>query len=151
MPLRSDSHCKPSVRTWLYSNKLSAFVVGILIYLLLTLAVLNWYPDDVEQMTWVDREVFNHKIISQYQLSDNISQQQVLQRLGSPDITAALQADNQLYQVLYYRTHRNTPDGITTADECTALLFKNRRLIAIGDPAVQQYQTLASTADKVAM
>ena len=147
MPLHNDNHSKPSVLAWLYNNKLSAFAIGILIYLLLTLAVLNWYPDDVEQMTWVDREVFNHKIISQYQLSDNISQQQVLQRLGSPDITAALQADSQLYQVLYYRTHRNTPDGITTADECTALLFKNRRLIAIGDPAVQQYQTLASTAD----
>ncbi|WP_166838845.1 DUF3192 domain-containing protein [Rheinheimera pleomorphica] len=147
MLLRSDSHSKPSALVWLYNNKLSAFAVGILIYLLLTLAVLNWYPDDVEQMTWVDREVFNHKIISQYQLSDNISQQQVLQRLGSPDITAALQADNQLYQVLYYRTHRNTPDGITTADECTALLFKNRRLIAIGAPAVQQYQTLVSTTD----
>ena len=147
MPLLNEQSTKPGVVAWLHGNKVSAlFITGILLYLLLTMAVLYWYQDDVEQMTWVDREVFNHKIISQYQLSDNITQQQVLQRLGSPDITAALQADSQLYQVLYYRTHRNTPDGITTADECTALLFKNRRLIAIGELAVQQYQSLASPA-----
>jgi outer membrane protein assembly factor BamE (lipoprotein component of BamABCDE complex) len=128
-------------------SKLTAFIAAAAVYVLLTLAVLFWYQDDVEQMTWVDREVFNHKIISQYQLSDNISQQQVLNRLGSPDITSALHQDNALYQVLYYRTHRNTADGITTADECTALLFKDRRLIAIGDTAAAQYQTLTANAD----
>jgi hypothetical protein len=128
-------------------GKLSLFIAGLLVYLLLTLAVIFWYQDDVDQMTWVDREVFNHKIISQYTLNDNIVQQQVLERLGSPDITAAVRKSDSLYQVLYYRTHRINADGITTADECTALLFKNRRLIAIGETAVAQYKAVAAYAD----
>ena len=126
------------------SRKLTFFLSGLGIYLLLTLAVLFWYQDDVEQMNWVDREVFNHKIISHYQLNDAISQDAVLQRLGTPDITAAVQHQQQVYQLLYYRTHRNAADGITTADECTALLFKQRRLVAIGDLAVQQFAAVSA-------
>ena len=126
------------------SRKLTFFLSGLGIYLLLTLAVLFWYQDDVEQMSWVDREVFNHKIINSYSSTANIQQQEVLQRLGSPDITTAVQQNNTLYQLLYYRTHRSVADGITTADECTALLFKNRRLIALGEPAVTQYQAIAA-------
>ncbi|HEY9041851.1 MAG TPA: DUF3192 domain-containing protein [Rheinheimera sp.] len=128
-------------------SKFTGFMLGVLIYMLLTLAVLFWYQDDVEQMTWADREVFNHKIISQYTLSSGINQQQVLDRLGSPDITVAKQQGHTLYQVLYYRTHRDTPDGITTTAECTALLFKNRQLIAIGESAVLQYQAVRGSAD----
>jgi hypothetical protein len=126
------------------ASKLSYFAAGVLVYILLTLAVLLWYQDDADQMNWADREVFNHKIINQYQLSDAITQQQVLQRLGSPDITAAVQQSEGVYQILYYRTHRSAADGITTTDECTALLFKNRQLIAIGEAAVLQYQTFSS-------
>lgn len=128
-------------------SKFTGFILGLLSYVMLTLAVVFWYQDDVEQMTWADREVFNHKIISQYNLNSGITQEQVLNRLGSPDITAAKQQGHSLYQVLYYRTHRATPDGITTAEECTALLFKNRQLIAIGEPAVTQYQTVHSSAN----
>ncbi|MBZ9612865.1 DUF3192 domain-containing protein [Rheinheimera maricola] len=127
----------PQRRKWPF------FAFGLLVYLLLTAAVLLWYQDDVEQMAWMDREVFNHKIINQYQLSDNISQDMVIQRLGTPDITAAVQHDNAVYQLLYYRTHRNAADGITTTDECTALLFKQRRLLAKGDAAVQQYAAVS--------
>jgi hypothetical protein len=136
---------QPKVRRFRL-GKVGLFSTGLAVYLLLLLAVLFWYQDDVSQMTWADREVFNHKIISQYQLSDNIMQQQVLERLGTPDITVAQQHGNGIYQVLYYRTHRDTPDGITTTDECTALLFKNRRLIAIGDAAVTQYQAITAHA-----
>ncbi|MDX1391357.1 MAG: DUF3192 domain-containing protein [Rheinheimera sp.] len=141
-------HLKAQLNTALKRpGKLSYFIAGLLSYLLLTLAVIFWYQDDVEQMTWVDREVFNHKIISQYALPGNITQQQVLDRLGSPDITAAVKQNSDLYQVLYYRTHRVNADGITTADECTALLFKNRQLIAIGDSAVAKYKAAAAYAD----
>ena len=128
----------PQRRKWPF------FLLGILIYVLLTAAVLLWYQDDVDQMAWADREVFNNKIISQYQLNDNISQDMVLQRLGTPDITAAVQFNEQVYQLLYYRTHRNAADGITTADECTALLFNQRRLVAMGDAAVQQFAAVSA-------
>ena len=143
MPL-SDNTIKPKpLVSWLRHNRVAVFIGALALYALLTLLVLLYYPDDVEQMSWVDREVFNHKIISRYQLADNLSQQQVIARLGSPDITAAVKVDNQIYQLLYYRTHRSAPDGITTADECTALLFKNRRLVAIGDDATAQYQAVS--------
>lgn len=122
------------------------FGIALLIYVLLTMAVMFWYQDDVEQMNWIDRQVFNQKIIAQYPLKDNVTQQQVLSRLGSPDITQALQKSGVIYQLLYYRTHRHAADGITTTDECTALLFKNRILIAKADEAVAQYQNIASQA-----
>lgn len=132
--------------TQLRFGKFSGIIFGLVVYVLLTAAVLLWYQDDVEQMNWADREVFNHKIISKYQLNDTVLQQQVLARLGAPDITFAQQQGKVLYQVLYYRTHRSKADGITTADECTALLFKNRRLIAIGDAATSQYQAATTSA-----
>ncbi|MBU1310599.1 MAG: DUF3192 domain-containing protein [Gammaproteobacteria bacterium] len=136
----------PAIIYKLVSNKLVWMTAGLLLYILLTLAALHWYPDNVEQMNWADREVFNAKVIRQYNAQGSIQQQQVLDRLGSPDITAAFNHHADIYQVLYYRTHRRTPDGITTADECTALLFKNRLLIAIGDTAVSRYQSLSANA-----
>ena len=132
--------------TWpetLRQNKMLWFVSALLLYVALTLAALYWYPDDVDQMNWADREVFNAKTIKQYDINTAISQQRVLDRLGSPDITSALQHNNHFYQLIYYRTQRKTPDGITTADECTALLFKDRILIGIGNEAVTHYQTLS--------
>lgn len=136
----------PVVVSKLISNKLAWLLAGLLLYILLTLLALFWYQDDVEQMHWADREVFNAKIIRQYPAAGTIDQQQVLDRLGSPDITAAFAHNADIYQVLYYRTHRRTPDGITTADECTALLFKNRQLIAIGENAVSRYHSLRADA-----
>lgn len=130
------------------SNKLLCFALAGVSYILLTLAALYWYQDDVDQMHWADREVFNAKIIRQYRVEQQLSQQDVLDRLGSPDITAAVQQQQHIYQLLYYRTHRNTADGITTADECTALLFKNRILVALGEDAVRQYRQLNVPAIK---
>lgn len=117
-------------------------VVGLGSYLLLTLAVVFLYQDSTEQMNWVDREVFNAKIIAEYKPHTGLSQTEILQRLGSPDITEAVKVKHDIFQVLYFRTHRNNPDGITTADECTALLLKNRQLVAIGPDAVKQFTAI---------
>jgi hypothetical protein len=40
---------------------------------------------------------------------------------------------------MFYRTQHRQADGITTEDECTALLFENNELIAWGDSAYQSY------------
>lgn len=128
-------------------RKWTWFSIGLLVYLLLTATVFFYYQDDVDQMTWVDREAFNDKLINQYKLTDNLTQDDVMRRLGTPDITEALLQDKDLYQVLYYRTHRSVADGITTADECTALLFKNRKLQAIGEDAVQRYSAISGHAN----
>lgn len=121
---------------------LALIIVGILSYVLLLLAVMFFYKDDSEQMTWQDREAFNAKIIHKLDINRQLTQDEITSRLGVPDITAATRKEDAVYQLLYYRTHRKVADGITTADECTALLFKNRQLQAIGDKAIEQYQAL---------
>ena len=47
------------------------FFAGFILYLLLTASVLLFYKDDPAQMTWQDRENFNAKLISGYNLADD--------------------------------------------------------------------------------
>lgn len=123
-------------------------VSGFILYLLITVAVLFFYQDDPEQMNWQDRETFNHKFISKLDISEGLQQQHVIGRLGSPDITFAKEENNTIYQVLYYRTKRSQPDGITTADECTALLFKDRKLVAKDDAAIKQFEAISGNDNR---
>lgn len=116
------------------------FTAGVALYLLATTAVLCFYPDSPAQMNWQDREAFNAKFIQRLDVSKPIQQEYLISRLGSPDITEAYRDGEQVYQLLYYRTHRKAADGITTADECTALLFIDRSLHSIGTSAVVRYQ-----------
>lgn len=118
------------------------FGIGIISYALITLAVLLFYKDDPAQMSWQDREAFNHKFISRLDVNANLTQEDIIRRLGGPDITEAVRYEQQVHQLLYYRTHRKLADGITTADECTALLFINRQLVALADDALNLYQDL---------
>lgn len=125
------------------------FVAGIAIYLLATLAVLCFYPDNPAQMNWQDREAFNAKFIQRLNVADTVHQEYLISRLGSPDITEAYRHNDQVYQLLYYRTHRKAADGITTADECTALLFIDRKLNAVGDSAIARYLELQPNAGSI--
>ncbi|MDP4534903.1 DUF3192 domain-containing protein [Alkalimonas collagenimarina] len=113
---------------------------GLVAYLLITLAIVKYYPDDPSQMNWQIREAFNAKYIQNLKLEDDVRQQQVIDRLGGPDITRAYRHDGEVYQLLYYRTHRAIADGITTEDECTALFFIERQLVAIGHEALERYE-----------
>lgn len=113
--------------------------LGIGAYLLVTLLVLRFYPDNPAQMNWQDREAFNARFIQRLDLNKPLQQEYLISRLGSPDITEAYRHNGQVYQLLYYRTHRKAADGITTADECTALLFIDRHLQAVGEDATSRY------------
>lgn len=104
-----------------------------------TWLALHYYKDDPASMTWTDREAFNRKMISQLPLDGSVSQTDVQQQLGGPDISEARQHNGQLLQLAYYRTHRALSDGLTTKDECTALLYQNRQLLAKGAAAEQRY------------
>lgn len=117
-------------------------LTGLLLYAGLTSITLLFYKDDPEQMNWQDREAFNTRYIYKLDLTKPINRDEVIDYLGGPDITEAKKQQQQIYQVLYYRTHRTKSDGITTRDECTAILFKNQQLIAIGETAVEQYNQL---------
>lgn len=112
----------------------------IAVYPLATWLALNVYQDDPDAMAWTDREAYNRKFINALQPNLIVTQDQIRQKLGGPDITEAYQAGTDLYQLVYYRTQRDISDGITTKTECTALLYLNRRLIAVGDSAVQQFR-----------
>ena len=56
--------------------------------------------------------------------------------LGTPDFTEAYNRDNKKVKVLFYRTHRVKADGVTTKDECTALIFVDNKLDSYGDRAL---------------
>jgi len=117
---------------------LSLLLLGI--YPAATWLVLNFYQDDPAQMFWTDREAFNRKFIRQLDLTKAPQQDLVQQKLGGPDITEAYQLGDQLYQLAYYRTQRAISDGITTKAECTALLYQNHQVVAVGSAAEQQFQ-----------
>ncbi len=103
--------------------------------------VVNFYDDSPAKMQWEDREAYNRQFIAKLTLEE-FNFDTAIEQLGSPDITEAKVVDNIRYQVSFYRTQHVKSDGITTQDECTALLFSNGVLTAIGKTAYQQFQKL---------
>ena len=101
------------------------------------MAVITFYPDKPQDMDWKDREEYNRVQISKLELG--LQKKQILELLGSPDITEAKRKNNVELQVMFYRTQHKQADGITTEDECTALLFENNELIAWGESAYQTF------------
>ena len=69
--------------------------------------------------------------------------EEVLETLGSPDLTYFSKQQNDVYQIVYYRTQLVKSDGITTQDECTGLLFKNGLLLVWGDNATLEYKKVS--------
>lgn len=111
---------------------------GIISYLAIVGLVLSLYEADPADMKWQERETYNARQIGQ--LEFGMSKDDVIRMLGSPDINEAKETASGNYQVLFYRTHHVTSDGITTKDECTPLLFQNNKLSAWGTDAYKDYQ-----------
>jgi|TARA_R110000868_G_scaffold62084_6_gene187994 outer membrane protein assembly factor BamE (lipoprotein component of BamABCDE complex) len=111
--------------------------IGVGLYAVFVMAVIMLYPDTPHNMDWEDRQEFNKVQISKLELGQQ--KKHILELLGSPDITEAKRNDNKELQVMFYRTQHRKADGITTEDECTALLFENDELIAWGDSAYQSF------------
>ena len=111
--------------------------IGVGLYAAFVMAVIMLYPDTPQDMNWKDREAYNKVQISKLELG--LQKKQIIVLLGSPDITEAKRNDNNVLQVMFYRTQHRQADGITTEDECTALLFENNELIARGDNAYQSF------------
>jgi outer membrane protein assembly factor BamE (lipoprotein component of BamABCDE complex) len=116
---------------------INRIVIGVGLYAAVIMAVIMLYPDSSKDMDWKDREQYNKIQISKLELG--LQKKQVIELLGSPDITEAKRDDNKELQVMFYRTQHKQADGITTEDECTALLFENNELIAWGDSAYQSF------------
>jgi len=63
----------------------------------------------------------------------NSSYSSVYNSLGVADFTETYQRNGAVVKVLYYRTHRNQKDGLTTKDECTYLNFVDNVLTETGN------------------
>ena len=116
--------------------------IGIALYAAFGIGVVLYYPDKPEQMGWEDRQVFNQVQIDKLGSSKDFSKvthNEIIKMLGGPDISEAKISGENKLQVMYYRTHHERADGITSQDECTPLLFKNDKLIAMGEKAEYKY------------
>lgn len=113
--------------------------IGVLLYAIIVVGLIKFNPDDSADMGWEDRQDFNKVQISKLALGTNRSA--ILELLGPPDISEAKKQQERRIQVMFYRTQHLRADGITTQDECTALLFEDDVLMAWGDGAYQDYLT----------
>ncbi|BBN83309.1 hypothetical protein PA25_32940 [Pseudoalteromonas sp. A25] len=119
---------------------LQYIVLGLAVYATIVMLVINYYKDDPQAMIWQDREAFNKRFISKLKPDQNIELDEVLETLGSPDLTYVKKHQDKTLQIVYYRTQLVKPDGITTQDECTGLLFDNGQLILWGPAASVAYE-----------
>lgn len=111
--------------------------IGVILYAIFTTAVLNLYPDEPHSMGWEDRQEYNKVQISKLSIKQN--KHEILELLGGPDITQAKMVLDKEVQVMFYRTEHKQADGITTIDECIALLFEDNKLVEWGDNAYQTF------------
>ncbi|BDF95362.1 MULTISPECIES: DUF3192 domain-containing protein [Pseudoalteromonas] len=81
--------------------------------------------------SWEKHHQANREKIASLAL--DTSYQSVLSQLKTPEFTELLKKEDDVYQVLFYATHSIHSDGKMTKDECTPLVFKNDKLIGVGD------------------
>lgn len=96
------------------------------------------WEDGESQYEGQQQERDNRNMIASLPMA--LSVEEVKQRLGTPDFSDRVQHDDNTYQVLYYRTHRQHADGMTTRDECTPLVFKNGELTGTGELALDSVE-----------
>ncbi|MFT6194263.1 MAG: hypothetical protein ACJASU_001163 [Cognaticolwellia sp.] len=118
---------------------IAIILVALGAYGIFVTLVVNFYDDSPANMQWEDREAYNQQFITKLEL-EKFNFNSAIEQLGSPDITEAKIVNESRYQVSFYRTQHVKSDGITTQDECTALLFTNGILTAIGKTAYQQFK-----------
>ncbi|MGL6123499.1 MAG: DUF3192 domain-containing protein [Shewanella sp.] len=95
------------------------------------------YEPTPDEMEWEDRQVYNSQKLNDLNLGQDISEVKTL--FGKADFSEAKSLKDAQLQILFYRTHHNKSDSITTKDECTPLMFKDNKLVAWGDDTYRQY------------
>jgi len=94
------------------------------------------YDRDNEKYEGQQSEQRNRAAIAS--LPPALSVSETLSRLGTPDFNDSWKTEQHSYQVLYYRTHRTHADGMTTRDECTAIVFIDKTLSGTGEMALDR-------------
>lgn len=116
--------------------KTSAAAVAILASsLLLSGCIISVDGEGIERQysSWQKQEKENRQQIAQ--LEPGMMLDKVVARMGEPDFSEAVEQDGKTLRVLYYRTHRQHEDGMTTKEECTPLIFNDEVLSGWGDAA----------------
>lgn len=91
---------------------------------------------DHSNSDWKVEQEKNRSDIANMDLGD--SYEQVLATLGTPDFTERLTVGENDYQILYYQTNSKKSDGKISKNECTPLLFTNKKLTGWGETALTQ-------------
>ncbi|MGI9278285.1 MAG: DUF3192 domain-containing protein [Endozoicomonas sp.] len=71
-------------------------------------------------------------------LNEGESIESVRNNLGIPDFTESYSRNDKKIKVLFYRTQRVKADGMTTKDECTPLIFVDKKLDSWGHHALTE-------------
>lgn len=111
------------------------------LYLTFVAVVALVYEPTLDNMGWEDRQAYNQKSLTTLTLGQDI--EEVRSLLGAADFSEAKSSEEAKLQVLFYRTHHEKSDGITTKEECTPLLFKDNKLVAWGQDTYKQYLSAA--------
>ncbi|MEH8020095.1 MULTISPECIES: DUF3192 domain-containing protein [Rheinheimera] len=88
-----------------------------------------------DESNWQKTQRYNQDQVNQLELDRSL--QDIRNLMGAPDFSESFSKDGETVQVLFYRTHHVKSDGKTTKDECTALIFKQNKLVGWGDKAYQ--------------
>ena len=83
---------------------------------------------------WKERQEHNASAINRLVMLR--SQSSVESEFGKPDFHDSFMRDGEVYEVLFYRTHRNRDDGLTSRDETTPLVFVDGQLVGWGHSAL---------------
>ncbi|PTA49651.1 hypothetical protein C9I43_03455 [Shewanella morhuae] len=119
-------------------SKISVIIGSIFAaYVAFVAVVILVYEPTPDDMSWEDRQAYNSQKISDLVLGQNIASVKTL--LGKADFSEAKRLKETQLQVLFYRTHHEKSDGVTTKEECTPLIFENGQLIAWGQDTYKQY------------
>ncbi|MBS3797654.1 MULTISPECIES: DUF3192 domain-containing protein [unclassified Pseudoalteromonas] len=123
----------------MWTKVLKYIILGIGVYAVIATLVMSLYKDDPGAMVWQDREAYNKRFIAKLDSTSPMHIEEVLATLGTPDLTFVKRRGEDIYQIVFYRTQHVKADGITTKDECTGLLFKNKKLLVWGQQAELAY------------
>lgn len=114
--------------------------IAVALPLTLSACVIHVGPDDdgpyVSHASVQRQEARNRAAISRLDLGTTYADARA--QVGDPDFTEASVVGGHEIRILRYRTHRTEADGDTTRDETTPLVFRDGKLVGVGERAVAE-------------
>ncbi|QYJ77865.1 DUF3192 domain-containing protein [Shewanella acanthi] len=127
-------------------SKLSVIIGSIFAaYIAFVAVIVLVYEPSPDEMNWEDRQLYNRQKLAELTLGQNITE--VVKLMGNADFSEASSLNDEELHILFYRTHKQIADGVTSKDECTPLVFKNNKLIAWGEGTYQQFIGLSDNSE----